>query len=84
MVKILKGGKSKNPLGKRWGSYNNGPEENWTMKGSPSDTNYVYSQIFRKCLKQNIEIDFYVFQRKVEIEFPCIKWWCENNYDFTL
>lgn len=57
--KILKGGKSKNPLPSR--TYGAGTEENWTMKGSPSETNYVYSQIFRHCLKNNIDVDFYCY-----------------------
>ena len=56
--KIIKGGKSKNPLPKR--TYCAGTEENWTMKGSPSDTNYVWSQIFRACIKKNIPIKFYI------------------------
>ena len=56
--KIIKGGKSKNPLPTR--SYPAGIEENWTMKGSPSDTNYVWSQIFRACIKRNIPVKFYI------------------------
>lgn len=55
--KILKGGKSKNPLPLR--TYGAGTEENWTMKGSPSDTNYIYSQIFRQCVKDGVEVEFY-------------------------
>ena len=56
--KIIKGGKSKNPLPQR--TYGAGTEENWTMKGSPSDTNYVWSQIFRACIKKDIPIKFYI------------------------
>jgi len=56
--KIIKGGKSKNPLPLR--SYPAGIEEGWTMKGSPSDTNYVWSQIFRSCLKRKIPVKFYI------------------------
>lgn len=58
--KIIKGGKSKNPLPQR--TYGAGTEENWTMKGSPSDTNYVWSQIFRACIKKNIHIKFYIYK----------------------
>jgi hypothetical protein len=56
--KIIKGGKSKNPLPQR--TYGAGTEENWTMKGSPSDTNYVWSQIFRSCIKRKIPVKFYI------------------------
>ena len=56
--KIIKGGKSKNPLPQR--TYGAGTEENWTMKGSPSDTNYVFSQIFRSCIKNNVPVKFYI------------------------
>lgn len=58
--KILKGGKSKNPLPQR--TYAAGTELNWTMKGSPSDTNYIYSQIFRECLKNGDSVEFYCLQ----------------------
>lgn len=58
--KILKGGKSKNPLPQR--TYGAGTEVNWTMKGSPSDTNYVYSQIFRQCIENGDEVEFYCLQ----------------------
>jgi hypothetical protein len=58
--KIVKGGKSKNPLPQR--TYGAGTEHNWTMKGSPSETNYVYSQIFRKCLEESRPVEFYCFQ----------------------
>ena len=30
------------------------------MKGSPSDTNYVWSQIFRACIEKNIPVKFYI------------------------
>ena len=43
---ILKGGKSKNELKNR--SYSAGTEESWTMRGTPTVTNYVWSQQFRK------------------------------------
>ena len=67
--KILKGGKSKNPLPKR--TYGAGTEENWTMKGSPSDTNYIYSQIFRQCLEDNVSVEFYLFQApKQLVKYP--------------
>lgn len=55
--KILKGGKSKNSLDTR--SYAAGTEESWTMRGSPSTTNYVWSQIFRESFKDGNEIKFY-------------------------
>ena len=67
--KILKGGKSKNPLPQR--TYGAGTEENWTMKGSPSDTNYVWSQIFRACIEKNIPVIFYIFPVKTnQVPFP--------------
>ncbi len=55
--KILKGGKSKNSLDSR--SYSAGTEESWTMRGTPSTTNYVWSQIFRESLKENEPIKIY-------------------------
>ena len=55
--KILKGGKSKNSLDLR--SYGAGTEESWTMKGTCSQTNYVWSQIFRESLVDGCEIKFY-------------------------
>jgi len=58
--KILKGGKCKNALPSR--SYSAGTEESWTMRGTPSPTNYIWSQIFRKCLKNNVPIQFYCFR----------------------
>jgi hypothetical protein len=56
---ILKGGKVKGKLGSR--SYPAGTEYNWTMKSSCSPTNYIYSQIFRMAVKENIPIKFYVY-----------------------
>jgi hypothetical protein len=64
--KIVKGGKSKNPLPLR--TYGAGTEINWTMKGSPSETNYVYSQIFRSCLKKGIDVEFYCFAAPFEVK----------------
>jgi hypothetical protein len=55
--KVLKGGKSKNPLDTR--SYGAGTEDSWTMRGTPSVTNYVWSQIFRESLISNYEVKFY-------------------------
>ena len=72
--KILKGGKSKNPLPFR--TYGAGTEENWTMKGTPSDTNYVYSQIFRQCVADNVEVEFYMMQcpvTTIEFDFLGVK-----------
>lgn len=63
--KIVKGGKSKNPLPSR--TYGAGTEINWTMKGTPSDTNYVYSQIFRSCLKKGMSVEFYCFAVPFEV-----------------
>jgi hypothetical protein len=55
--KVLKGGKSKNSLDMR--SYAAGTEESWTMRGTPSVTNYVWSQIFRESLNTDCEVKFY-------------------------
>jgi hypothetical protein len=55
--KVLKGGKSKNSLDMR--SYAAGTEESWTMRGTPSVTNYVWSQIFRQSLKTDCKVKFY-------------------------
>jgi hypothetical protein len=55
--KVLKGGKSKNSLDSR--SYSAGTEETWTMRGTCSVTNYVWSQIFRESLKDGCPIKFY-------------------------
>ena len=56
--KIIKGGKSKNPLKER--SYGAGTEKSWTETGKASETNYVFSQIFRECIKKNIPVIFYI------------------------
>ena len=56
--KIVKGGKVKGTLPSR--SYSAGTEHNWTNTGQASPTNYIYSQIFRECLRVNIPIKFYV------------------------
>lgn len=58
--KIIKGGKVKGKLENR--SYSAGTEDNWTMRGTPSCTNYIYSQLFRMCLKKKIPIKFYAFE----------------------
>ena len=55
--KVLKAGKSKNPLNLR--SYSAGTEETWTMRGTCSETNYVWSQIFRRSIKDNNPIEIY-------------------------
>jgi hypothetical protein len=55
--KILKAGKVKGCISQR--SYGAGTEETWTMRGKCSDTNYIWSQIFRECIKNNIEVEFY-------------------------
>ena len=57
--KIIKAGKSKNTLDKR--SYSCGTEHQWTNAANCSETNYIYSQIFRKALKENIKINFYIY-----------------------
>ena len=70
--RIIKGGKSKNPLPQR--TYGAGTEENWTMKGSPSETNYVWSQIFRACIKKNIPIKFYICKvATINVEYTTSK-----------
>lgn len=58
--KIVKGGKVKGTLPSR--SYSAGTEHNWTNTGQASPTNYIYSQIFRSCLSNNIPIKFYVYK----------------------
>lgn len=58
--KIVKGGKSKNELHNR--SYGAGTENSWTITGESSPTNYIYSQIFRECLVQNIPVEFYCME----------------------
>ena len=55
--KVLKAGKSKNPLDKR--SYYAGTIESWTLRGTPSETNYVWSQIFRASIEDGEPIQFY-------------------------
>lgn len=61
--KIIKAGKSKNTLDKR--SYSCGTEHQWTNVANCSPTNYIYSQIFRQALKDNITIKFYVYPVKL-------------------
>lgn len=58
--KIIKGGKVKGRLSKR--TYAAGTEKSWTMQGTPSETNYVFSQIFRQCLVDGIPIEFYAIE----------------------
>jgi hypothetical protein len=66
--KIIKGGKSKNPLPQR--TYGAGTEKSWTMKGTPSPTNYVWSQIFRSCIEKNIPIKFYICKSPItQVEY---------------
>jgi hypothetical protein len=55
--KTLKGGKSKNTIDSR--SYPAGTEDSWTNRGTPSDTNYYWSQIFRQCLENECEVNFW-------------------------
>jgi hypothetical protein len=72
--KIIKAGKSKNTLDKR--SYSCGTEQQWTNAANCSETNYIYSQIFRKALKENIKIKFYIYpilSTKVSYMSPCGK-----------
>ena len=57
--KIIKAGKSKNSLENR--SYSCGTEHQWTNAGNCSETNYIYSQLFRKALKDKIKIKFYIY-----------------------
>ena len=57
--KVLKGGKSKNKLDTR--SYGAGTEKSWTEKGTPSETNYVWSQIFKESLNDGYPITFYAY-----------------------
>jgi hypothetical protein len=64
--KILKGGKSKNPLPKR--SYSCGTEVNWSITGEASPTNYVYSQIFRQCIEDGVDVEFYCWQAPIKVE----------------
>jgi hypothetical protein len=55
--KVLKGGKCKGTIDTR--SYPAGTEKSWVNNGTPSEPNYIYSQIFRTCLKLGVEVDFY-------------------------
>ena len=55
--KVLKGGKVKDSLDKR--SYPAGTEKSWVENGTPSEPNYIFSQIFRECIKNNVEVEFY-------------------------
>jgi hypothetical protein len=64
--KIIKGGKSKNPIPIR--TYGAGTEKNLTEKGSPSVTNYFYSQLFRECLKKGDVVEFYCHQAQVRVD----------------
>ena len=57
--KIIKAGKCKNTLDKR--SYSCGTEHQWTNVANCSETNYIYSQIFRQALRNNVNIKFYVY-----------------------
>ena len=66
--KIIKGGKSKGPIQTR--SYSAGTEEKWTMRGSPSPTNYIFSQIFRMCVANNIPVQFWCHA----CEINTVKW----------
>ena len=67
--KILKGGKSKNSLDTR--SYGAGTEESWTERGTPSVTNYAWSQIFRQCLSDGYEVRFYgMVCPTIEMTYP--------------
>jgi hypothetical protein len=57
---VLKGGKSKNSLDTR--SYPAGTEESWTMRGTPSVTNYIWSQIFRSRIENGFDdVEFYAY-----------------------
>jgi hypothetical protein len=66
---VLKGGKSKNSLESR--SYPAGTEESWTLRGTPSVTNYIWSQIFRSRLKEGKQdVEFYAYVVPyVELEY---------------
>ena len=57
---VLKAGKSKNKLEVR--SYHAGTAESWVNKGNPSTTNYIFSQIFRSCIEQDIDVQFYIYE----------------------
>ena len=62
--KVLKCGKVKDSLDKR--SYSAGTSKSWVEQGTPSEPNYIYSQIFRECLEKGVEIDFYCKLAPVE------------------
>jgi hypothetical protein len=75
--KILKGGKSKNPLPQR--SYAAGTEKTW-IEGDPSKTNYVWSQIFRACIEKNIPVKFYIYAVKtIKVSYPLSNGGGENQ-----
>ena len=61
---ILKGGRSKNSLRKR--SYPAGTVKTWINGGGSgcSDTNYIFSQIWRQCIKDGTigDFKFYIYQ----------------------
>jgi len=79
---IVKGGKMKNGLKGR--TYPAGTEFSWTAKAGtdrgggkkvkgdgPSGTNYIFSQIFRMCIKENISIKFYgISVPTIETAYP--------------
>jgi len=65
--KVLKGGKSKNPLNLR--TYSAGTEETWTNRGTCSETNYIWSQVFRSVLKEGDVIEIYAYCAPT-IQFP--------------
>ena len=55
----IKSGKVKDDLDKR--TYTAGTEKNW-KKGTASISNYINSQIFRKCLELELDVYFYAYQ----------------------
>jgi hypothetical protein len=64
--KIVKGGKSKNPIELR--SYGAGTQETWSMTGECSPTNYYYSQIFRQCILDGKTVEFYCMQAPIDVK----------------
>jgi len=64
--KILKGGKVKGLMKDR--SYKAGTDESWTNRGTPTTTNYVWSQIFRWAIKNGQEIKFYIYEAPQKLE----------------
>ena len=62
---IIKGGKVKGNLSSR--SYYAGTQTQWTNNNisDPSPTNYIYSQIFRSCIKKKIPVNFWVHESKL-------------------